>query len=76
MPTRTCCRACATGDSRQAEEQRQPAFCVLTDATLLAIAERKPTSREQLATISGVGKAKLDKYGPDVLDLIRQDSVG
>jgi DNA helicase-2/ATP-dependent DNA helicase PcrA len=59
----------------QAKTQSQPAFCVFTDATLLAIAERKPASREQLATISGVGKAKLDKYGPDVLDLIRQNSV-
>ena len=57
--------------SRQAEEQRQPAFVVLSDATLLAIVERRPASARELARVPGIGKAKLDRYGEAVLELFR-----
>ena len=57
--------------SRQAEEQRQPAFVVLSDATLLAIAERRPGSAGELARVPGIGKTKLDRYGQAVLELVR-----
>ncbi len=51
----------------RSREASLPAFCVFTDATLLAIAETVPSALTQLAGVPGVGKAKLDKYGPDVL---------
>ncbi|HEX3826259.1 MAG TPA: ATP-dependent DNA helicase UvrD2 [Sporichthyaceae bacterium] len=44
-----------------------PAYCVFTDATLRAIAEARPDDATHLARIPGVGKAKLERYGPDVL---------
>ncbi|MCB5183117.1 ATP-dependent DNA helicase UvrD2 [Streptomyces antimicrobicus] len=44
-----------------------PAYCVFTDKTLMAIAEAAPTEPGELATISGVGSRKLDRYGADVL---------
>ncbi|MEU2870968.1 ATP-dependent DNA helicase UvrD2 [Streptomyces olivoreticuli] len=47
----------------------QPAFCVFTDKTLLAIAEAVPGTESELAGISGVGRRKLDKFGADVLAL-------
>ncbi|MFC0037554.1 ATP-dependent DNA helicase UvrD2 [Actinomadura rayongensis] len=50
-------------------EQRVPAYVVFTDATLQAIAERAPETLEDLAQIPGVGKVKLDRYGPAVLSL-------
>ncbi|MEV5830295.1 ATP-dependent DNA helicase UvrD2 [Spirillospora sp. NPDC052242] len=50
-------------------EQRIPAYVVFTDATLQAIAEHRPESREELARIPGVGKVKLDRYGDAVLGL-------
>ena len=53
----------------RATEQKQPAFCVFTDATLTAIAEAKPTSVSELVLIPGVGAAKLAKYGDDVLEI-------
>lgn len=53
----------------QAGAQGLPAYCVFTDATLIAIAEQRPGSEQELAGISGVGRAKLDKYGADVLSL-------
>ncbi|MGN6688650.1 MAG: ATP-dependent DNA helicase UvrD2 [Actinomycetales bacterium] len=47
-----------------------PAFVVFTDATLLAIAERRPADRCALSAVSGVGAAKLEKFGEDVLALV------
>nr|WP_245797604.1 ATP-dependent DNA helicase UvrD2 [Mangrovactinospora gilvigrisea] len=46
-----------------------PAYVVFTDATLMAIAESRPTEIRQLAEIPGVGPAKLDQYAEDVLTL-------
>jgi DNA helicase-2/ATP-dependent DNA helicase PcrA len=45
----------------------KPAFTVFTDATLTAIAEQRPTTREGLLAISGVGPAKFREYGDEVL---------
>ena len=47
-----------------------PAFVVFTDATLTAIAETVPADVGALARINGVGPAKLERYGADVLDLL------
>jgi ATP-dependent DNA helicase RecQ len=48
---------------RLASERRVPAYVVFSDATLLEMARRKPRSPAELLTISGVGTAKLDRYG-------------
>ena len=47
-----------------------PAFVVFSDATLLAIAERKPADPAALLAIPGIGRAKLDSYGAQVLDIV------
>ncbi|MEV0275364.1 ATP-dependent DNA helicase UvrD2 [Streptomyces sp. NPDC050610] len=47
----------------------QPAYCIFTDKTLLAIAEAVPENEGQLAGISGVGVRKLGRFGADVLAL-------
>jgi DNA helicase-2/ATP-dependent DNA helicase PcrA len=60
----------------QAGEQRLPAYCVFTDATLVAIAEAAPASVSELSRIAGVGRAKLDKYGAAVLSLCGGSSPG
>ncbi len=48
-----------------------PAYVVFTDATLTAIAEQRPTDTAGLVAIPGIGAAKLDRYGTDVLALVR-----
>ncbi|PJM96015.1 ATP-dependent DNA helicase UvrD2 [Streptomyces sp. CB01373] len=53
----------------QAGRSGQPAFCVFTDKTLMAIAETVPDDERELARIPGVGMRKLRRYGSDVLDL-------
>ncbi len=53
-----------------AGEAKVPAYVVFTDATLTAIAEQRPASLAVLATISGVGALKLERYGADVLAIL------
>ncbi len=55
----------------RADEESVPAFVVFTDATLQLIAEQRPTSPTALLRISGVGPAKLERYGQGVLDVVR-----
>jgi DNA helicase-2/ATP-dependent DNA helicase PcrA len=45
---------------------------VFDNKTLAAIARHAPTSLTELSRISGVGPAKLDRYGDAVIDLIRR----
>ncbi|MFF3514244.1 ATP-dependent DNA helicase UvrD2 [Streptomyces sp. NPDC002573] len=53
--------------TEQAQRSGQPAFCVFTDRTLMAIAEAAPDDEGELARIPGVGVRKLNRYGADVL---------
>ncbi|WP_208784012.1 ATP-dependent DNA helicase UvrD2 [Streptomyces griseorubiginosus] len=53
--------------ARQARRSGQPAFCVFTDKTLMAIAEAVPDDEGELARIPGVGVRKFNRYGADVL---------
>ncbi|OBK24765.1 ATP-dependent DNA helicase [Mycobacterium asiaticum] len=55
-----------------AKEQNVPAYIVFSDNTLIAIAELRPTDDAALIAIPGIGARKLEQYGPDVLDLVRQ----
>ena len=53
-----------------ADEESVPAFVVFTDATLQLIAEQRPTSAAALLRISGVGPAKLERYGDALLGVV------
>ena len=54
----------------RADEDEVPAFVVFTDATLQMIAEQRPTSAAALLRISGVGPAKLERYGDSLLAVV------
>jgi ATP-dependent DNA helicase RecQ len=58
--------------SRLAIDRRVPAYMVFSDATLVEMAERKPTTEAELLTVSGVGLAKLERYGEVFLGVIRR----
>jgi ATP-dependent DNA helicase RecQ len=53
-----------------AREQGVPAYVIFHDATLRQIAIEAPATLAGLATVNGVGEAKLAKYGPQILDLV------
>ncbi|MFI5981786.1 ATP-dependent DNA helicase UvrD2 [Streptomyces sp. NPDC051555] len=60
----------------QAKELGQPAYCVFTDKTLMAIAEAAPSEAGELSMISGVGGRKLDRFGADVLAICAGEEPG
>jgi DNA helicase-2/ATP-dependent DNA helicase PcrA len=55
---------------RTARGEAVPAFHVFHNRVLAAIAGARPRSRQELAEISGVGPAKLERYGEDVLEVV------
>jgi len=56
-----------------AKEASVPAYVVFPDVTLVAIAQRRPSSLAELSAISGVGAKKLESYGHSVLTLVGDD---
>jgi len=48
----------------------KPAYTVFDDKTLAGIATALPADQAALARVKGVGPAKLDQYGDDVLDVV------
>ncbi|CAM5384627.1 ATP-dependent DNA helicase UvrD2 [Streptomyces tanashiensis] len=62
--------------SEQARELGQPAYCVFTDKTLMAIAERVPATDGELSSIAGVGARKLDRFGAEVLAICAGEEGG
>ncbi|MEJ7752913.1 MAG: ATP-dependent DNA helicase UvrD2 [Candidatus Limnocylindrales bacterium] len=47
-----------------------PPYVIAHDTTLAAIVERSPRSLAELARVPGIGPAKLDKYGAEILEAI------
>ncbi len=54
-----------------AEERQVPAYMIFGDATLIAMASYRPTSRETLLQIPGVGEKRADDLGEAFLNCIR-----
>ena len=54
-----------------AEDNGVPAYVVFNNRTLAEIAEVQPTTEAELLACTGVGPAKVSKYGDEVLELIR-----
>jgi ATP-dependent DNA helicase RecQ len=44
---------------------------VFHDATLAELARERPATEDALSRISGVGTRKLERYGADLLKLLR-----
>ncbi|WP_426957270.1 DNA helicase RecQ [Muricoccus radiodurans] len=55
----------------EATRQSVPAYVIFPDRTLADIAAQRPRTLDDLAMIHGVGASKLDRYGLDVLRVLR-----
>ncbi len=53
-----------------AAELKVPAYVVFTDATLVALAERRPATPPELLAIAGIGARKLGQHGAAVFALV------
>ena len=55
-----------------AKKLGMPPFVILHDKTLRAIAHTRPTTPNQLEAVPGMGPAKVDKYGEQILSVCGQ----
>ena len=62
--------------SRLAKEQNVPPYVIFHDATLLDMLREHPTSLREMASVSGVGTTKLDKYGEAFLAVLTDEQIG
>jgi len=56
---------------RLADEQGVPPYVVFHDSTLAQMVEQRPRDREEFAALSGVGRAKLERYAEPFLEVVR-----
>lgn len=59
-----------------AREQGVPPYVIFHDSTLLEILNRKPQTLAEMGQISGVGQAKLAKYGDAFLQVVEEIANG
>ena len=55
-----------------AREQGVPPYVIFHDSTLLEIHNRKPQTVDEMGQISGIGQAKLQKYGDAFLQVLEE----
>jgi ATP-dependent DNA helicase RecQ len=59
-----------------AQEKNVPAYVIFPDRTLAEMARHRPSSLAEMRSISGVGEAKLERYGNLFLEVIRASGAG
>jgi ATP-dependent DNA helicase RecQ len=57
-----------------AREQGVPPYVIFHDTTLLEMLKNTPQSLLELSKITGVGRAKLDRYGDDFLQVLTENA--
>ncbi|WP_181818772.1 ATP-dependent DNA helicase UvrD2 [Rhodococcus sp. AG1013] len=55
----------------KSRELKVPAYVVFSDNTLTAIAEQQPKDDQALVAIPGIGAKKLERFGEEVLAVVR-----
>ncbi|MGU3494927.1 DNA helicase RecQ [Xanthobacteraceae bacterium A53D] len=56
-----------------ARAQGVPPYVIFHDATLMEIVKLRPRSLAALGDVSGVGEAKLERYGPAFVEAVKAD---
>jgi len=59
-----------TARGEMAKSNNVPAYFIFHDKTLIELAQEKPRSMEEMLGISGIGEAKLERYGKPLLEVI------
>ena len=57
---------------KQAQTQQVPPYLVFHDSHLNAIAAHRPATLETLSELKGIGPRKLEQYGAEVIELVRE----
>jgi ATP-dependent DNA helicase RecQ len=59
-----------------AKDQDVPPYIIFHDATLMEMVMYRPTNKQQMQKISGVGERKLDLYGDEFLSVLNDNQAG
>jgi ATP-dependent DNA helicase RecQ len=54
-----------------ARQERQPAYVIFADRTLIDMAQKQPQTLAQMSEVHGIGETKLARYGQIFLDIVR-----
>ncbi len=74
-PARAVARELVQWREQTAERQNRPVQGVLSDAALVEIARRKPSSRNELERIRGVGASGSGRRAEDLLEVIKRGAA-
>ena len=55
-----------------AQKQKVPAFMIFSDRSLQDMAKIKPQNKTELLQVTGIGKAKMERYGDIVINAISE----
>jgi ATP-dependent DNA helicase RecQ len=58
---------------RLARDQGVPPYVIFHDTTLLALANRRPRTMDELADIPGMGEKKIERYGAAFLGVLNEE---
>ena len=58
----------------KARSENLPAYVIFHDKTLAALAAENPQSLNELLEVSGIGQAKADKFGAEILNLLASEN--
>ncbi len=70
---RRCLEALQRWRRERAKADGVPAYVVAPDATLVAIAEARPRTEHALAGVRGIGPARLEQYGAEILEIVARE---
>lgn len=73
LPQQSLLDKLRTVRTHQARKFNLPPYLIFSDATLMAMAEKKPKTKEELLSLPGVGQYKCDQYGAAFLTAIKAD---
>ncbi len=57
-----------------ATDLKQPPYCVFADRTLREIIAASPRTTEELAEISGMGPVKVERWGTEICEVLREST--
>ncbi|MFQ6121191.1 MAG: HEAT repeat domain-containing protein, partial [Methanosarcinales archaeon] len=57
------------------QEQGVPAYVIFDNRTLEEIVQKKPTTKNELRSIYGMGDARIEKYGNEILQIIKETNI-
>ncbi len=57
----------------KAKEESLPAYCILYQKAIIGISNTHPRTIDELILIPHIGKAKADKYGKELLDIVERE---